>query len=57
LVSATFVLAFLRMKRFSIVTRPASSSLVRWPKRLPFVRPVARCSEEHAAPDQHVMRV
>src|SRR3954452_4149699 len=48
-VSATLVLGFLRTKRFSIVTSPASSSLARWLERLPFVSPVVRCRNTKSA--------
>src|SRR4051794_41309137 len=43
------VLGFLRTKRFSIVTSPASSSLARWLERLPFVSPVVRCRNTKSA--------
>lgn len=35
--------------RFSIVTSPASSNLVRWLDRLPLVSPVARCRKRKSA--------
>src|SRR4051794_41745425 len=43
------VLGFLRTKRFSIVTSPASSSLARWLERLPLVSPVVRCRNTKSA--------
>src|SRR5436190_6486769 len=48
-VSATFVLGFLRTKRFSMATRPASSNLLRWLDRLPLVKPVARSRKTKSA--------
>src|SRR4051812_6537794 len=48
-VRATFVLGFLRTKRFSMATSPASSSLLRWLERLPLVKPVARSRKTKSA--------
>src|SRR3954463_2205514 len=48
-VKATFVLGFLRTKRFSMATSPASSSFARWLDRLPLVSPVARCRKTKSA--------
>jgi len=48
-VRAMLVFGFFRTNRFSIATSPASSSLVRWLDRLPFVSPVARCRKTKSA--------
>src|SRR6185503_16302660 len=37
------------MKRVSMSTRPACSSLARWLERLPFVKPVVRCRKTKSA--------
>src|SRR4051812_23449267 len=58
-VSATLVFGFLRMNLFSIVTSPASSSLVRWLERFPFVSPVARWRKTKSASvtDESTVRI
>src|SRR5687767_2548132 len=48
-VSATLVLGFLPTNRFTILTKPASSSLLRWLDRLPLVNPVVRCRKTKSA--------
>jgi hypothetical protein len=48
-VGASRVFGLRPTKRFSIATSPAASSFVRWLERLPFVSPVARCTNRNSA--------